>query len=101
MLRAANIKRKRLHCLKEPQVRFLNKSWRLLTRAPVGSSRHCRLAPAPAQYCHQGPHNKILSDRGGIGRQPNRACADGGRRQSRRLIAHPADGFAYVSIRHA
>ena len=24
--------------------------------------------------------------------------ADGGRRQSRRLIAHPADGFAYLSI---
>src|SRR6516165_1802864 len=31
------------------------------------------LAAIPAQYCHQGPYNKVLSDRGGIGRQPR--CA--------------------------
>jgi len=31
------------------------------------------LAAIPAQYCHQGPHNKVLSDRGCIGRQPKRA----------------------------
>ena len=34
---------------------------------------HRRLAAVPARYRHQGPHNKVLSDRGGIGRQPKRA----------------------------
>jgi len=49
--------------------RFTAAAVRFLILTPIKKL----LAAIPAQYCHQGPYNKVLSDRGGIGRQPR--CA--------------------------